>query len=63
VFPRYQTQEVISNNVTATVIIQGIFLYCRADVDEGTQGLTFEVIITTTRFTLSSSRLWLAGGY
>jgi len=38
VFPRYQTQEVISNNVTATVIIQGIFLSCTADVGEGTHG-------------------------
>jgi len=38
VFPRHQTHEVISTDVTATVIIQEIFLYRREDMGEGTHG-------------------------
>jgi hypothetical protein len=38
VFPRHQKQEVISIDVTETVINDGILPYCKADVGEETHG-------------------------
>jgi len=58
VFPRHQTQEVISTDLTAVVIIQKISYTVQKTWEKEHMGLSFEVIITTkTRFTLSSSRL------